>query len=309
MHGRSNPNGCMVAGMSIPFFFSERMVAARHSSYSPSAGKPAQVVASWRKLAQAERLPLEWHDPAPATPEELERAHDAGFVEDVLACRRKNGFGDTSPEVATSLPYTTGAMLSAARHVLRTQGLVAVAPCSGFHHARWSSAEGFCTFNGLMVTALCVRDDARRNGGDVRVGILDCDMHYGDGTDAILAVLTDASFVEHWTAGAHFTEREQAATFLAELPGIVRRMRACDVVLYQAGADPHVDDPLGGWLTTEELRRRDAIVFDELARMGIPVVWNLAGGYQRELDGSIPKVLEIHDNTLRECARVYTSSS
>jgi hypothetical protein len=24
--------------------------------------------------------------------------------------------------------------------------------------------------------------------------------------------------------------------------------------------------------------------------------------------GSIPKVLEIHDNTMRECARVYTSS-
>jgi hypothetical protein len=38
---------------------------------------------------------------------------------------------------------------------------------------------------------------------------------------------------------------------------------------------------------------------------GIPVVWNLAGGYQVEKDGSIPKVLEIHDNTMRECVRVY----
>jgi hypothetical protein len=31
--------------------------------------------------------------------------------------------------------------------------------------------------------------------------------------------------------------------------------------------------------------------------LGVPVVWNLAGGYQVEADGSIPKVLEIHENT------------
>jgi acetoin utilization deacetylase AcuC-like enzyme len=130
MHGRSSHDGCMVAGMSIPVFYSERMVALRHNSYSPSAGKPVQVVASWRKLAQTERLPLEWHEPAPATPEEFKRAHNARFVDDVLACRRTNGFGDMSPEVAASLPYTTGAMLSAARHVLRTKSLIAVAPCS-----------------------------------------------------------------------------------------------------------------------------------------------------------------------------------
>jgi len=81
----------------------------------------------------------------------------------------------------------------------------------------------------------------------------------------------------------------------------------CDVVLYQAGADPHVDDPLGGWLTTEQLRRRDARVFQTFARLGVPVAWNLAGGYQREPDGSIPKVLEIHDNTAIECLRALHS--
>jgi acetoin utilization deacetylase AcuC-like enzyme len=77
----------------------------------------------------------------------------------------------------------------------------------------------------------------------------------------------------------------------------------CDVVLYQAGADPHVDDPLGGWLTTDELRRRDALVFDTLVARGVPVAWNLAGGYQRRPDGSIPDVLAIHSNTAREAIR------
>jgi hypothetical protein len=62
---------------------------------------------------------------------------------------------------------------------------------------------------------------------------------------------------------------------------------------------PDVDDPLGGMMTTGELRRRDEIVFEILAELGIPIVWNLAGGYQRANDGSIPVVLEIHENTAR----------
>ena len=78
-------------------------------------------------------------------------------------------------------------------------------------------------------------------------------------------------------------------------------MRDCDVILYQAGADPHVDDPLGGWLTTEQLRERDRRVFESAQRLGVPIAWNLAGGYQEPLS----KVLEIHDNTMRECERVY----
>src|SRR5207249_10865048 len=115
----------------------------------------------------------------------------------------------------------------------------------------------------------------------------DCDMHYGDGTDDILAHL-DVKCVRHFTAGADFNAPSHAQSFFAELPAIVRGMRDCDVVLYQAGADPHVDDPLGGWLTTDELARRDAVVFETLREIGVPVVWNLAGGYQREPDGSIP---------------------
>ena len=76
-------------------------------------------------------------------------------------------------------------------------------------------------------------------------------------------------------------------------------------MIYQAGADPHVDDPLGGWRTTEQLRERDARVFAGVRKAGMPIVWNLAGGYQQEPGGSIPRVLDIHDNTARECVRAF----
>ena len=53
------------------------------------------------------------------------------------------------------------------------------------------------------------------------------------------------------------------------------------------------------------MRARDAIVFQGLAKLGIPVAWNLAGGYQTEPDGSIPVILEIHANTALECVEAF----
>lgn len=283
---------------SLPVFFTPAMVA-NADSYSPSAGKPGKVVASW----QARGLPFELHAPAPVTVDQLALAHDRKHVVAILEGREDNGFNNRSRAVAASLPYTTGAMLAAAHHAVRHGGFAA-APCSGFHHASYRRVEGFCTFNGLMVTACALKQE----GLVKRVGILDCDMHYGNGTEAILEHLGARSWVRHFTAGKDHHRPSQAESFLAELPKIVATMRDCDVVLYQAGADPHVDDPLGGWLTTEQLRRRDAIVFTELRRLGVPAAWNLAGGYQQERDGSIPKVLEIHDNTAIECVRALGSA-
>jgi acetoin utilization deacetylase AcuC-like enzyme len=280
----------------LPVFFHPALVGPV-DALSPSASKPAAVVESWRRLG----IPLEILAPVPVTPEQFELAHEARFVREVLACERENGFGNCLPGVARSLPWTTGAMLSAARRA-RERGGVAVAPCSGFHHARWDDCGGFCTFNGLMVTSAVLRAEGVR-----RIGILDLDNHYGNGTEAILDQLDARSWVRHFTAGAQYRRPSHASEFLTRLPSEVSRFADCDVVLYQAGADPHVNDPLGGWLTTEQLRERDGLVFSGLKALGIPVAWNLAGGYQLDAAGGISPSLEIHDNTLRECARVYLS--
>ncbi len=271
-------------------FYTEAMVASIES-VSPSAGKPKAVVESWRALG----VPIEVISPSPVGRKDIVRAHDPSFVDGVLAGTISNGFGGYEPAVAASLPFTSGAMLDAAREAIRN-GQVATAPCSGFHHAHYGEAAGFCTFNGLMVAALSLH----ASSGATRVGILDFDEHYGDGTDDILARL-GIDWVVHYTAGRHFHSASQADDFLARIPGIVATMRGCDVILYQAGADPHVADPLGGWLTTEQLAERDYRVFATAATLGIPVAWNLAGGYQKPLR----RVLDIHDNTMLACFAVY----
>lgn len=96
-----------------------------------------------------------------------------------------------------------------------------------------------------MVAALALRAE----GIARRVGILDADMHRGDGTEDIIDTLRLRDWVEHVSVGA---SPRSADSFIRELPAIVDGFSACDVLLYQAGADPHVDDPLGGWLTTEQ---------------------------------------------------------
>lgn len=276
----------------IPVFYTPLMVADSRS-ISPSAAKPAKVVDSWNK-----QFPIEIIEPVPVTNDELYRAHERDFVDGVLSCNIENGFGNKSPQVAASLKYTSGAMLSAARHAIKTKS-VAAAPVSGFHHAGFASSEGFCTFNGLMVAALALAADGVKN-----VAILDLDMHYGNGTDDIIRK-RNVTFVKHFTAGKKYTEPSQAQEFFNELESRLEWMSDSDVILYQAGADPHVDDPYGGFLTTMQLRRRDEIVFKAAKKAGVPIAWDLAGGYQTERDGSIPKVLEIHDNTMRECVHIY----
>jgi len=273
---------------SIPVVYSPAMVADS-GSYSPSAAKPVQAVASWQRLG----LPLTIVAPQPLSAEQFCTAHDATFVADVLSGRRNNGFGNRSLAVATSLPLTSGAMLSAAREALRN-GIGAVAPCSGFHHAGFDFAGGYCTFNGLMVTANTLLAEGRVS----KVGILDCDQHWGDGTDDIIRRLALAERIVHYSPTKRFGWATRSEDFLSAIPNLLECFAACDLVLYQAGADAHIDDPLGGWLTTEQLYRRDRAVFAGLRRLGIPLAWNLAGGYQRDADGGIRPVLDIHDNTM-----------
>ncbi|MBN8506909.1 MAG: hypothetical protein J0L58_20780 [Burkholderiales bacterium] len=284
--------------------FDERMVAATRS-FSPSSRKPGLVMQDWLQHWPS----LNVVAPRMVARKHLAQAHDPEYVDGVLDCSIPNGFGNTDPDVARSLPWTVGAMVTAAVLALR-ETTTYCAPVSGFHHAYWSRGGGYCTFNGLMVAALHV---LKQNLAD-QVFILDCDFHYGDGTEDILQHVQPGQGpvhrltrrIHHFTAGEHFGRGASSAEFLGWVgdamfsikrhPADMRRK----LVLYQAGADQHVDDPLGGLLTTGELQRRDNIVFRYINAYGIPCAWNLAGGYQQEPDGSIPKVLEIHRNTMNE---------
>jgi acetoin utilization deacetylase AcuC-like enzyme len=187
------------------------------------------------------------------------------------------------------LRYTSGSMRAAALAAWRGGGITA-SPTSGFHHANHAHGGGFCTFNGLVLAALAMLD-----AGAKRIAIIDCDYHYGDGTEDILQRLGLHDRVQHWTLGADYSGGERGA--LARLTAALdEAMKSSELVIYQAGADSHENDPLGGVFTTAGYRERERRVFGTAARVGVPLAWNLAGGYQEPLD----KVLALHAITMEE---------
>ena len=131
-------------------------------------------------------------------------------------------------------------------------------------------------------------------------------MDFRDGTHDIIRRL-HLSWIHHHSPGTEAPQASDAQPYLRWLPGIVSSFHDCDLLLYQAGADAHIDDPLGGWMTDEQLAERDRIVFDVAATTGLPVPWNLAGGYQRDAQGGIEPVLAIHRRTMRACAGVFVA--
>lgn len=282
----------------IPVFFCDQMTALNPGSFSPSAGKPAKVVESWLE----HEWPIEIIEPDAVSQSQFELAHDPNYVEQILSLKIDNGFGTKSRAVADSLPYTTGSLLSAARHVMKYGG-VACSPTSGFHHACFNHGGGFCTFNGLMVTAITLKQEGLVN----RVGILDFDFHFGNGTEDIIKTL-GIDWIKNITNSKGYNAKSPAL-FLKQLPDMIASMIDCDLILYQAGADAHEDDPLGGFLSSEQMRKRDRTVFEVAKSWDLPLVWNLAGGYQTELlpsgKTSIQKVLDIHDTTMYECLKTF----
>lgn len=287
----------MPSPQSLKVFYSEDMVSDSGVRASPSDRKPKIV----SQALQHTGWPLELIAPEPSAVSDVCRVHDPAFVEDVLRLRRPNGFGSLSESVARSVLYTCGACFGSALVALK-EGISA-SLTSGFHHAGPQAVRGYCTFNGLMVTAAQLLAEMRAQ----RVAIIDCDYHYGNGTQAIIDAQSLADRVLHVSFGETYRKPEQASAYLSAVSGLRARFEDFrpQIILYQAGADPHIDDPLGGLLTTEQMRTRDHLLLTIARELGIPLTWNLAGGYQMESDGSIPRVVQLHLNTFEEALRVW----
>ena len=285
--------------MKIPvFYLPEQSVDSR--GYSPSGDKPEKVVKDW-----SERFPesVEVKGFRPVGAEDLSEVHDADHVRLVLDGARRNGHGNNEDEVTQSCLWTVGSFVEATVEAMRN-GKVACSPTSGFHHAGFASCGGYCTFNGLALAAKM----AIEAGADVAV--IDCDAHFGNGTEDIFRNLpVFEGRVLHWTFGRDSVGKYKPKVFNKQIDDLLCRLLDLPskkkVVLYQAGADVHVKDPLGPGpgvgLTAKQMEARDAFVFNICHDCNFPVVWNLAGGYQTG------KLTFLHRLTMGACIQEFES--
>ena len=142
---------------------------------------------------------------------------------------------------------------------------------------------------------------------------LDLDAHAGGGTAAYikqgiggLFEQLDVSVISYDTysgiAGAELV-MSRDDTYLDDIVKALSRVAtptSIDVILYNAGMDPH--ENAGGVLgvTTEMLARREELVFSWAASHGVPVAWVLAGGYSTNME--MDELAELHRLTVAAAA-------
>jgi acetoin utilization deacetylase AcuC-like enzyme len=254
--------------------------------------------------------------PHAATDTDLLRAHDAEYVGRCQQGRltaqeiRRIGF-PWSAEMVERSRRSAGATIEACRAALADGFAANLA--GGTHHAYRDHGEGYCVFNDSAVAARAMRAEGRA----ARVVIVDCDVHQGNGTAAILAGdETIFTFSIHGANNFPFHKERSDLdialddgagddAYLAALDhGLCHaiELSRADLAIYLAGADPYADDRLGRLaLTKRGLAERDRMVFQYCREAGIPIAITMAGGYARDIADTV----DIHFQTVRAAASFF----
>lgn len=263
----------------IQTFYSDKQVFDP-CSFSKSPLKPGLLA---RKIAIDPTFSIIQDFPE-ATVAQLKSSHNPDYIDGLVQGWIKNGFGNKSVKEMHAIRHTVGNFMAAAKAAL-ANGKVAWSLTSGFHHACYDSAGGFCTIEGLTVTA---------NELNVRTLIVDGDAHFGNGVVDMIAVNDLGERVKYLQSAHTHGRLEQVDldAYRDELIAAIAKHNP-ELIMYQAGADNWVCDPLGGKLTMEQLYRRDLITLEAAKDAGVPIVVNLAGGYAEDYDDT----LLIHMNT------------
>ncbi len=253
--------------------------------------------------------------PEPATDGELLLVHTRAYLDLLESLTQAPELGERLFEApctrrtVDAFRFAAGGTILASRLALDHRAAANVG--GGFHHAFADRGEGFCLINDIAVAIRVLQKEGRLR----RAAVVDLDLHQGNGTARIFAgdpsVFTFSMHQEHLyplkepssldIGLAGCTRDEEYLDLLSgALPQVIDSRP--DLVVYQAGADPYVEDKLGSLeLTKEGLSERDRRVFEACRGAGIPAAVTLGGGYANRVED----VVEIHLNTLRRLEEVY----
>lgn len=265
-------------------------------------------------LLEAVGQPLQATEPQPASREDLLKVHADSYVRRVEALSRGEAVPDCEdyglgtpdtpafPGMDEAARWLVGGTLHGARLICQTGERRVLQLGGGLHHARRNSASGFCVYNDLAIAI----EHLTEHG--FCVAYLDIDVHHGDGVQEILyedrRVMTisfheSGQYLFPGTGKVHelgsgsarglklnmplepLTEGESYLEILDQIMPAALQHFHPGVLVVQAGADAHFDDPLGDLLLTthdyEAIFRRILQWADTFT--GGRVLFTLGGGY------------------------------
>ena len=258
----------------------------------------------------------QFHAPELPPQEWIELVHDNHYVQ--AYC---NGTLDAKAQRRIGLPWspalvnrtctaTAGTVLTAK---LALECGLACNTAGGTHHAFPNYGSGFCIFNDLAIASRVLQ----KMGLVRQVLIIDLDVHQGDGTAVIFqndrSVFT---FSMHCEVNFPATKQtsdldvplsigmeddEYLQTLDKYLPDLLSDVKP-DLVLYDAGVDPHQGDKLGKLaLTDTGLFCREMQVLTACLARGYPVACVIGGGYSDDTNGLVYRHSLLH----RAASQVY----
>jgi acetoin utilization deacetylase AcuC-like enzyme len=209
-----------------------------------------------------------------------------------------------SPELVDRTCIAVGGTILTAKLALET-GL-ACNTAGGTHHAFPSYGSGFCIFNDLAITARILQ----REGLAQKILMIDLDVHQGDATAFIFQ--DDSSvFTFSMHCEVNFPGTKQKSdldvplpigleddaylqTLDRYLPDLLSQVKP-DLILYDAGVDPHQGDRLGKLaLTDRGLFCRDMQVITACLAGGYPIACVIGGGYCEDFDALVYRHSLLH---------------
>jgi len=267
-------------------------------------------------LADGVARPEQFFSPELPDLEAIALVHDRAYVDAYWQgnldpkAQRRIGL-PWSPELAYRTRIAVGGTLLTARLAL-AHGL-ACNTAGGTHHAFPSYGSGFCIFNDLAIAARVLLSE----GLIKKVLIVDLDVHQGDGTALIFqnqpSVFTFSMHCQiNFPSIKQISDRdvplaegmeddEYLRTLAAHLPDLLSEIKP-DLVLYDAGVDPHIGDRLGKLaLTDAGIYRRDMQVLSTCASQGFPVACVIGGGYCEDMRSLVYRHSLLH----RAASNVY----
>ncbi len=286
----------------------ERMLL--HDAGAAQPERPARLKCMLDRL-QSEPLPgVQLHGTRLAEWAEIERVHDADYVQKIQSLSGQVASLDWDTNIAEhSVPaarLAAGAGLEAVDAILSGEILRAFAwvrPPG--HHAERDRAMGYCIFNNIAIAA----EHALQHDDIERVLIVDWDVHHGNGTAHIFDERADVlvfnchqsplypgtgradergsgpgeGFTINVPLAAGCGDQEYEAAFLEHLLPAAAAFRP-QLVLISAGFDAHERDPLGSMQVTDAGFARLAGLVLDIANQHAQgrVLAMLEGGYDLE---------------------------
>jgi acetoin utilization deacetylase AcuC-like enzyme len=263
-------------------------------------------VAIAQQFHTPELPPLDWLELV-HTPEYV-KAYQDGTLDDKV--QRRIGL-PWSEALAHRTQIAVGGTVLTARLAL-THGL-SCNTAGGTHHAFPSYGSGFCIFNDLAIAARVLQSMNLVQ----KILIVDLDVHQGDGTAYIFQ--DDPSvFTFSMHCAINFPGTKQRSdldvplpegteddvylqTLAKYLPDLLIQVKP-DLVLYDAGVDPHLDDQLGKLALTDiGLFRRDMQVLGTCVGKGYPVACVIGGGYSKDTSSLVYRHSLLH----RAATQIY----